>query len=612
MNVAGSEEGAWFNVGMRWMLLVLIMTACSRGPEPGQGMFLQGFRPLEGQQILLNEPLSLTLSRDVDPSTITPSSLWVEDDEGRRCSGQWRLQGSRWLRFWPRTVTGSNLLGGGYRPGRRHVVRVVGFPGVGGLRALDGEPLDHSYRLPFEVVNPEPLDQAFLDFSPYGCEPLTVGTHPSGLPAPVQEGEPIRMWCAEPLDPRSIHSEDFSVWFHPWNPKRGAPRATPYCGVRVSMVQNRHSELLLQNEAAAVLECTPEKLLDPRLNGQFSLRVARKARLVDFSGHSPWPVARPSGPRSEFFFRVEPVDAHGQSQLRLDFLDREHLSSQEVSWADGEVQLEPGRLTVAMPKCVGLGGEGNLELEGDVAVGDRQAVKISVPAGKTALLPDQPGLVLLRSQGAWNQLGSLKRDRGGAWESTPGEWAVANPGASVDELLQFATETNRNWTVLIAGGDLVLKGDFHVDTPVLLVAGGRIRIEGSMICPPGELYKVGDGGGSGETQPMRTLDLTLPEPGLNPLRVAQRYAVVTSSLPRWVAERYEWEHLSVGARDGSGRAEVLFLPHKGPVELDRCVTHPRALPPHEPLRILILLTVEPGGSWDPPTVDFIHLSWRIL
>lgn len=594
------------------MLIVLFLAACSRGPEPGQELTLQGFRPLQGQRILLNEPLSLTFSRDVDPSTITPSSLWVEDDEGRRCSGQWRLQGSRWLRFWPRTVTGSNLLGGGYRPGRKHVVRVVGFPDVGGLRGLDGVPLDQSYRVPFEVSDPGPQDQAFLDFSPYGCEPLMVGTHPNGLRAPVQEGEPIRMWCAEPLDPRSMHSEDFSIWFHPWNPARGAPTATPFCGVRLSMVQNRHSELLLQNEAAAVLECRPEKLLDPRLNGQYSLRVDRKVRLVDYSGHSPWPPVGASGPRSEFFFRVEPVDAQGQSQLRLDFLDREHLSSQEVPWADGEVQLKPGRLTVAMPACIGSGSEGELILRGDVSKGDRHGVRVFVPQDQSAILSAEPGPVVLRSQGSWMQLGDIKRNTGTGWDSTPGDWMAAHPGASVDELLQFATESGRNWTVLIAGGDLVLKGKFQVDTPVLLVAGGRIRVEVPVACPVGELYKVGDGGGSADTQPMRTLNLTLPEPGMNPLRVAQRYAMVTSSLPRWVAERYEWEQLSVGARDGSGRAEVFFLPHKGPVELDRCVTHPRALPPNDPLRILVLLTVEPGGTWDPPTVDFIHLSWRVL
>ncbi len=608
MNVAGSRQVGWFNVGMRWLLLMLLLIACSRDPEPGQGLVLQGFRPLEGERIWLNEPLELTFSRDVDPSSITPSSLWVEDDQGRRCVGQWRVQGSRWLRFWPRPVIGSNLSSGGYRPGRRHVVRVVGFPGVGGLRALDGEPLDQSYQLPFEVVNPGPEGRAFFDWSPFRCEPLVVGFHPSGLRAPVQEGEPIRLWCAEPLDPRSLHSEDFSIWYH----KRGQPTATKFSDVRVSMVQNRHSELLLQNEGAAVLECTSEKLLDPRLNGQFSLRIARNARLVDFSGHSPWPAAGPSGPRSEFFFLVEPVDAQGQSRLRLDFLDREHLSSQEIPWVDGEVHLQPGRLTVAMPTCAGLGTDGELQLEGAVGLGDHQGIRTGVAEGKVATLPEEPGLVILRSQGAWNQRGGLKRSTGADWKSTPGQWLAEHPGASADELLQFAIENNRNWTILIAGGDLVLQGDFDVDTPVLLVAGGRVRSEARVNCPVGELYKVGVGGGSGDTQPMRNLDLTLPESGVNPLHVRQRYAVVTSSLPRWVADRYEWEHLSVGARDGSGRAEVLFLSHKGPVELDRCVTHPRALPPHEPLRILILLTVEPGGSWDPPAVDFIHLSWRVL
>ncbi|MCP5022717.1 MAG: hypothetical protein GY930_13200 [bacterium] len=597
---------------MRWLSLMLLLTACSRGPEPGEELILQGFRPLEGQRILLNEPLELTFSRDVDPSSITPSNLWVEDHQGRRCAGQWRVKSTRMLLFWPRTVLDSNLSSGGYRPGRPHLVRVVGFPAVGGLRAQDGEPLNRSYRLPFDVVDPAPTDRAFLDFSPYGCKPLVVGLHPSGLRAPVQEDEPIRLWCLEPLDPRSLHSEDFSIWYHdPWNPNPEQSTATKFSDVRVSMVQNRHSELLLQNQGACELECTPETRLDPSRNGRFSLRVHRNARLKDYNGYSPWPAASPSGPRFEFYFRVEPVDAQGQRRLRLDFLDREHLSSQRIPWVDGELRLQPGRLTVPMPTCAGLGGDGELTLEGSVDFRDSHGVQIRVPQGKVAVLSSKPGPVVLRSQGAWNQLGRLERVTGGSWESTPSQWVAEHPGASVDDLLKYAEQANCNWTVLIAGGDLILKGDIEVDTPVLLVAGGRVRSEARLNSPVGELYKVGEGGGSGNTQPMRTLNLVMPEPGINPLRIKQRYALVTSSLPRWVADRYEWEHLKVGAHDGSGRTEVLFLPHKGPVELDRCMTHPRALPPNEPLRVLILMTVEPGGSWDPPTVDFIHLSWRV-
>ncbi|MCA9001391.1 MAG: hypothetical protein KDB61_05680, partial [Planctomycetes bacterium] len=358
---------------MRWLVLAWIFVACSSGSEPGQEFALEGFRPLAGQEILLNEPLSLTFSRDLDPSSITPSNLRVEDEDGRPCAGEWRLQGRRWLRFWPRTVTGANLLGGGYRPGRRHVVHVVGFPAVGGLRALDGEPLDRCYRVSFQVCDPGPEDPAFLDFSPNGSEPLMVGVHPGGLRAPIQEGQPIRMWCAEPLDPRSLHSEDFSIWFHPWNARKGQPGSSLYSPVRVALVQNRHSDLLLQNEAAAILECTPQVPLDPLLHGQFSLRVNRDARLVDFGGHSPWPPAGATGPRFEFYFKLEPQDAQGQSQLRLEFLDRENLSSQEVPWADGEVELERGRLTVALPTCSGTGADGDRQLLGEALESDLHA-----------------------------------------------------------------------------------------------------------------------------------------------------------------------------------------------------------------------------------------------
>ena len=54
--------------------------------------------------------------------------------------------------------------------------------------------------------------------------------------------------------------------------------------------------------------------------------------------------------------------------------------------------------------------------------------------------------------------------------------------------------------MLVAGGVLVVDGEIDVSTPLLLVAGGRIRGTGAVRgAQPTQVFRLGEGGGSGLT-----------------------------------------------------------------------------------------------------------------
>ncbi|HRV82662.1 MAG TPA: hypothetical protein P5218_14600, partial [Planctomycetota bacterium] len=509
----------------------------------------------------------------------------------------------RWLLFWPQTVSAADLTGGGYQPGQVHRVHVEGFPALGGLRTREGVPLDKTYWIPFEVANPGPEDAAFLDFTPYACAPIQFMALPGAPSEAVHVDEPLRLYCGEPLDPRTLHSEDFVILRHRLSPGPAELASEPYCQVRASLIENRHSELLEQHQAGAIVELVPQIPLELDPGVEYSLEVLSTARLADYSGHRPWAMRQPGAVLASYRFRLEPIGAHERNHLRIDFLTRALLTSQRVPWATGEASWEPGRITVHFPKAAGTGLDGPVVWEGNCEAADLHATRLSVAASSEVTLVAPLGPVVLRSQGRSDLLGKVRREGAADQAMTPGQWFERSGGGSLEELVAYAQAESMPWTILVAGGDLLLEGEFVSQTPVVLAAGGRTRITGRIQCPPGELYVVGEGGGWSRGQEPRSLPLGMETPTHNPLRERQVYCLLSSVVPNWALDRYEWQSLAIGQDPGQGRTEVFFLPPDGPIERERCVTHPRHLPLDAPLRILIQLTVEPGGSWDPPVID---------
>lgn len=93
-----------------------------------------------------------------------------------------------------------------------------------------------------------------------------------------------------------------------------------------------------------------------------------------------------------------------------------------------------------------------------------------------------------------------------------------------------------NWTVLIAGGDLEIDGEVWTDTPLLLVAGGMIRVRGEVHAGrsdgtgAGEVYLLGEGGGQSILR--RTAPLVIDPPQYNPLVRPMSFAVLSKQIPQ--------------------------------------------------------------------------------
>jgi len=515
------------------------------------------------------------------------------------------------------------MVDGGYAPGGLHTLRILGFPAPGAVRNRTGHLLDQSYLHEFEVRDAQVGERAFLDFSPNHCDSIQFVGRYDGRLHHVKAGDGLTLECGEPLDPRSLRAEDFRIIQHAYSPRKGEPAEQVYSEVRAVIAKNTHASLVGQFEAAARIEIFPKRALALDLKYYYSLRVSAEVALADFSGHSPWPkVAGPghaarTRATADYAFRLVPAGAHDQNHLRLDFVDEGHLSSQRIPWSDGEVSWEPGRLTLHCPREVGLGVAG--EVHGSDAVHravklqetyDLQATQLTIGEGDQLSVGQgdhKSPLCLLRSQTLLHCEGALVRSGVDEEIPLPDRWLADHRGASLGDLLAHARDTGMPWTVMIAGGDLILDGTIDVATPLLLVAGGRVRITGTRVDRGYPIYVVGDGGG---TASVTKLPLQMEAPGLNPLRKALVGASVTKILPSWVKERYEWESLELHMVSGHGTVQVSFLPAEGPISEDRLVNHPRLLPPDSPLRIVVSLTMPPGGMWDPPILDSIEFSWK--
>ena len=75
-----------------------------------------------------------------------------------------------------------------------------------------------------------------------------------------------------------------------------------------------------------------------------------------------------------------------------------------------------------------------------------------------------------------------------------------------------------------------------------------------------------------------------------------------------VLDRYQWRHPRIGRVEGNGTSKVLWLAADSPLDLALAEEHPSNLP-EGPVRMIVVLTVHPGGLWNPPSMDFVELSW---
>ncbi len=597
----------WFNKSVRTRTLIALISclgACAdSGPDPRR-MTLEGIRPRDPQGLYLNEEIVLTFSSPVDATSVSEASLAIAAEDGTRARGEWIVSGQV-VRFVPAPVLTPDLTDGGYRPGTRYQLQARGFPSLDGLRAQGGAPLERGFRWAFETVaiGEGRHGPVFDDVSPDRARPLVVDPRELRSLSPWQ---PLLLRCAEPLDPSTLRGEDFRLR----SLARGEPQESRIplaASLRENHPEDRHPE-----QHACTIELIPLEALTP---GRYELTLdrIRNLALTDFHGN-PVPVPWRSA-RVEVIVVKPPRD--GARRPRFSFLDATDRSTVEVPWADGLARWEgTGAVEVRYPAAAGDGSDQEqddefLSLRGTQTDSDQHGISVHVPPDAQARFAPGHGLRVLRAQRRLAIEGELTRTIG---DDAP-RVGPANPdrpfaeGETLSEALERAAREGWDWTILIAGGDLSITGRLQVDTPLLLVAGGRIRASGDVRHEPLQLWLLGEGGGPKLDPAASFPDLVMDPPRLNPLVEPLHLAVVSSPVPSRV-QRYRWRTVGADGHHGGGRWSVGFLPSTGPVTREEVASHPALLEENGPVRVLVELQVFPGGTWDPPFVDFVDLDWE--
>ncbi len=335
-----------------WRLLasvgLVLASSCADTPESGPGLALTAFRQAGQAGVLLNEPLVLHFSDDLDASSVTRASARVVDAEGRSVAGRFEVHGEQ-LRFHPRLPLRADLSDGGFRPGETIEVQLLGFPSPSGLRSRGGVLLASTYRSSFQVA--EPKHTSFLDESPDGAAPLVLEA------AEIGTADPMVLTCTEPLDPRSISSESFELkrfrdgpgpndepdgWFEP-------------VILDAVLIENRSAGARIELRAMDRIDDTwAPRSLEP---GEYHLWVHDGAAApLDLGGH-PVPSAWALSQLPTSLNVVVRADQGGTRVHREEFLSRALRSPAEVpgldgtaTWAgDGVVRLRLPRAAHHLP-----------------------------------------------------------------------------------------------------------------------------------------------------------------------------------------------------------------------------------------------------------------------
>ena len=551
--------------------------------------------------VFLNEALIFHFSADVDPRSVTPESITIrplpkQGADSRStakpsvANGRFDISGTR-VRFLPKLGTARDLTDGGLLPGTRYEVLMRGFPSPDGLRSIDGLPLGVSSRMVFETAElTEPRQQIFDDTTPVVGQPLRLDTRKLG------RSKSVTLRCAEPIDPSTLEDGEF----HLVNPEGGET-------VRLE-------PRLIENDrvTGAKLELRPERRLTA---GVYAFPADLVVSVRDYGSNPVWYPSLIIGDQIQVLEEDERQTEYTEDFLGDDSLNRR--SPLPVPDSDGSASwIGDGRVTIRFPAAAGSGADGTCRLTGTDGRTDIHATRLSVVEGEQVELLSAPGLVTLRAQGTLSVKGSITRRCGRESEVTHAR------GETLSSWLQRAREVDAPWTVLIAGGDLVIDdlGSLDVDGPLVLVAGGSIRITGRVRAQERQLWRLGEGGGFRSDQPASPLDLELDPPYLNPLREPLTFRLLSQISPSGGGVE-RWIPAVVSKMDGSGLARVLFLPADLPLTMPLdtwgAVDDPTRLESKGALRLLFELRVDPPVRqsrklplWDPPVIDSVTLKWE--
>jgi len=596
------------------LVLASLFTGCARSEPPARAIRLSSFRQAGQAGVFLNETLVLHFDSELDRSSVTRSSVSIKSESGSEAHGKLEAQGSSIL-FTPDAPLLADFSDGGLLPGERYRVVVSGFPNPDGVRGRGGEPLVQTCVRTFETIGANsPPGPRFADLSPDRAEPLQLEA------VELSPFEPIRVRCGEPIDPSTLFAEDFLLQVS-----------------AVDVIPLR-ADLLSNDEEGALIELRP-------VDGEGQLRALpvgslwlwmkqSESRLRDFGGHPVLPVwlGQPSAGRLEV---LEQEDALNVGTYVESFIDQSRRSPEQVAESAGTAHWADGVVSIRFPAAAGTGEAGRVVLSGEEGRSELHTTELSVPSGKLARLTGD-GLVVLRSQGRMTIDGSLRRDVEGKqreaeglglrdyaewhrWADEREEWDV--PGMhfrereSLSHWLAEAAELDLAWTVLIAGGDLVVRGELWFDGPLLLIAGGRILINGEIRRRPLQLWTLPKPLSSRTATRPRLAPLYMDAPITNPLQEPLTWTVKSTPPPSPSGAK-NWRLVAVQGEDRGGEIRIGYIGERhtaGSVITVGPVDRPELLEGCSAIRMRIDLTVgskTDSARWDPPILDTVELAWE--
>ena len=594
------------------MLVLLSAAGCERGGARGRVLELELFKQARSEAVFLNESLVLHFSEELERASVTPLSVRLLDPERRPVSGRWSVEGDQ-LQFRPELPRSPSLSDGGFLPGTRYTLELSGYPLPDALRARSGAPLARSFTTWFQAIEvPEQGEERVFE----GRGPrATLGLRMERVL--YEPGEGIEILSDTPLHPSTLRAEEFQLWSF-----EGVEEEPTRIGLAVELARN-------EDEGALVVLRPRDEEGRPRLlePGEYRLWMEyANMRLQDLSGR---PVRALTGTA------MLPLDVRPAEQgprYAEDFLDPSRRSPEPMGSVEGTAWWGThGAVRIRLPKSAGDGRHGPVELVGDEARPALAATRLRVGPDQSAQLVPRSGLVVLAAQGSLSVEGELTRsiEEGPSarlageslveWSARVAEagleWAAPSMRAHVEQaaslaaFLERAKEEGHAWTVLVAGGDLLVSGRIQVDGPLLLAAGGWIRVTGEVQAR--EIWTASEGGGRFQPHPYPS-ELGFEEPSENPLRERLRWGVLSAPVrpPRGV-ER--WRRPQVAGHRGGGGYTVRFLGEREGAQGERervgPVDDPRLLEGCDSLQLWIELWMDPGGPWDPPSVDRVELTW---
>lgn len=558
------------------------------------------FRQRDSSSVALNEELVFYFSEDLDRTSITSDSLRFLDPEGAEVAGERVVRGST-LSFKPELPCASDLSDGGLRPGTSYRVVLGGFPRLDGIRSQAGELLSASLVLDFRTasIGSSPL---FLDpfLGPFPLFPLGMRS----LPIEIEQGF-IVLEHREALDPSSVPACRFALSHY--LPGADVPQLVP---TQLHLIRNK------RNQALLLLEPLGAGGIVQRLQpGRYYLEMPGR-ELRTLGGR----VVEPGWKLLEFVVR--------RPRIEVDFGSGRGLASELPPGCDGTASWSEGGggLRVRYPAAAGIGAEGPVELRQAPAASDLHSTRLTIPEDATVDLAAHVGPAVLRSQTSLDVRGRLTRTGQGlrhdplvldpleeelerAALAPESAWAPLTPflARMLDDSQSRARE-REPWTVLIAGGDILVPegGSIEVDGPLLLVAGGWIRVEGSVVAR-GDIWRSsGGGGGVVSHASNRPLPLLLDAPTTNPLRAPLVLGALTTALP-WSPRDGDWK-TQLSGLEGAGRIAVEFL-QEAPGGQSRLLDDPGELVAG-PVRVLVRLELGAGHGepWEPPYLERLRLE----